>query len=57
VTSKETTRLLGFFGFHVRATGVLMLWPIAAVAVHMLVTATGLRVPSLRRRDMHSPAG
>jgi len=57
VTSKESTRLLGFFGFHVRATGVLMLWPIAAVAVHMLVTATGLRVPSLRRRDASSPAG
>ena len=57
VTSKESTRLLGFFGFHVRATGVLMLWPIAAVAVHMLVTATGLRVPSLRRREASSPAG
>jgi hypothetical protein len=57
VTSKESTRLLGFFGFRVRATGVLMLWPIAAVAVHLLVTAIGSSVPALRRRDASSPAG
>jgi hypothetical protein len=57
VSSKESARLLGFFGFHVRATGVLMLWPIAAVAVHLLVTATGPRLPSLRRRHASSPAG
>jgi hypothetical protein len=37
VTSAQTTKVLGYFGFHVRATGVLMLWPIAAVAVYLLV--------------------
>jgi hypothetical protein len=37
VTSAQTSRVLGYFGFHVRATGVLMLWPIAAVAVYLLV--------------------
>jgi hypothetical protein len=55
VTSGESSRLLGFFGFRVRATGVLMLWPIAAVVVHLLVTATGLRIPA-RRRDATSPS-
>jgi hypothetical protein len=55
VTSKESTRLLGFFGFHVRATGVLMLWPIAALAVY-LVAGFGwqLFVPS---RDEVSTSG
>jgi hypothetical protein len=57
VSSKESARLLGFFGFHVRATGVLMLWPIAAVAVHLLVTASWQRLPSQRRRQASSPAG
>lgn len=36
VSSGETSRLLGYFGFHVRATGVLLMWPVAAVAVHLL---------------------
>jgi hypothetical protein len=55
VTSRESARLLGFFGFHLRATGVLMLWPIAAVAVHLIVTATAPRLPMLRRREASSP--
>lgn len=57
VTSADTTRLLGYFGFHVRATGVLMLWPIAAVGAHLLVTASGVRWPVVRRQDPSSPAG
>jgi hypothetical protein len=34
----ETSTLLGYFGFHVRATGVLLFWPIAAVVVHLLAS-------------------
>jgi hypothetical protein len=37
-TSEQTSKILDYFGFHVRATGVLLFWPIAAVAVHLLVS-------------------
>lgn len=47
-TSAQTTRVLGYFGFHVRATGVLMLWPIASVVVY-LVAAFGWQLLSQRR--------
>jgi hypothetical protein len=53
VTSAQTTRVLGYFGFHVRATGVLMLWPIAAVAVY-LAGAFGWQLLSSRREGVGS---
>jgi hypothetical protein len=53
VTSAQTTRVLGYFGFHVRATGVLMLWPIASVAVYLL-GAFGWQLLSARREGVGS---
>jgi hypothetical protein len=51
VTSAQTTKVLGYFGFHVRATGVLMLWPIASVAVY-LVVAFGWQLLSPRQEGV-----
>jgi hypothetical protein len=57
VTSAQTSKLLGYFGFQVRATGVLMLWPIAAVGVHLLATAAdvGGRRQRVGRSEASSP--
>jgi hypothetical protein len=39
VTHSTITQLLGYFGFRVRARSVLVAWPIAAVAMQLLVLA------------------
>jgi hypothetical protein len=53
VTSAQTSNVLGYFGFHVRATGVLMLWPIASVAVY-LVAAFGWQLLGSQREGVGS---
>jgi hypothetical protein len=53
VTSAQTANVLGYFGFHVRATGVLMLWPIASVAVY-LVAGFGWQLFVPRREGVGS---
>lgn len=45
----QTSAILGYFGFHVRATGVLLFWPIAAVLVHLLASQAGHWFPGSRR--------
>jgi hypothetical protein len=54
-TAAQTSKLVGYFGFHVRATGVLMVWPIAAVGVHLLVTASARWWSPARVRDPSTP--
>jgi hypothetical protein len=49
VSHSESASLLGYFGFRLRATGLLMMWPIAAVVIHLV--DGGLRSAALRRRD------
>jgi hypothetical protein len=48
-TPGETSNILDYFGFHVRATGVLLFWPIAAVAVHLLASYAGRWFAAPRR--------
>jgi hypothetical protein len=48
-TAGQTSKILQYFGFHVRATGVLLFWPIAAVVVHLLASHAGQWFGTRRR--------